>query len=205
MFGKLLLSKEMEWCQKLLIRMFSKLWQYQIIWYLFAGFRIITLCSVHCVWFMKYLFSAKIFMKTSTRIMKFKSWVNKSNSHTCSTPWEDQGRFVCKWIWCIRQWEVELSRNFGNIYVVDCWQGDCGCKFWCDILVVRAYFSSKGRFRLFGLSADTNKVIFGVAIEADLSPSKTFRWLMVLTPIARTGFFWLQMLLFFVIWDCSNY
>ena len=49
------------------------------------------------------------------------------------------------------------------------------CKFWCDILVVRAYFSSKGRFRLFGLSADTNKVIFGVAIEADLSPSKTFR------------------------------
>ena len=43
---KLLLNKEMEWCQKSSIRMFSKLWQYQIVWYLFAGFKTIILCSV---------------------------------------------------------------------------------------------------------------------------------------------------------------
>ena len=47
MSEKLVLSKEMECCRKSLIRMFSKLGHHQIIWYLFAGFKTIILCSVH--------------------------------------------------------------------------------------------------------------------------------------------------------------
>ena len=67
----------MEWCQKLSIRMFLKLWQYRIIWYLFTGFKIIILCSVHSLWFVRYVFSAKIwFVKTWTRIVKCESRVN---------------------------------------------------------------------------------------------------------------------------------
>ena len=71
----------MEWCQKLSIRMFLKLWQYRIIWYLFTGFKIIILCSVHSLWFVRYVFSAKIwFVKTWTRIVKCESRVVKSNT-----------------------------------------------------------------------------------------------------------------------------
>ena len=76
---------------------------------------------------------------------------------------------------------------------------DCGCKFSFDILAIRALAYSD----FFGLPADTSKVIFVVAIETDLSPGMTstrmFKQLMVLTATARTGFFWLRMLLFFVI------
>ena len=70
----------MEWWQKLLI-MFIKLWHYQIIWYLFAGCKSIILFSVHSsIWFMKYLFSAYIYLvETSTRIVKDKLQVAKSN------------------------------------------------------------------------------------------------------------------------------
>ena len=49
-FAKMMFEKEMEWCQKSSIRMFSILWQYRIIWYLFAGFKTITLCSVHSIY-----------------------------------------------------------------------------------------------------------------------------------------------------------
>ena len=65
---KLLLGKEMEWCWKLLITKFSKLWHYQIIWYLFADCKTVNLCSVHSIWFMK--FFAEIWLvKNSTRII----------------------------------------------------------------------------------------------------------------------------------------
>ena len=41
----------------------------------------IILCSVYSIWFVKYMFSAKIWsMKTSTRIVKYESWVVKSNT-----------------------------------------------------------------------------------------------------------------------------
>ena len=51
-----------------------------IIWYLFAGFKAVILCSVHSTWLMKYVFSAKIpLVKTSTRIVKYESRVVKSN------------------------------------------------------------------------------------------------------------------------------
>ena len=58
---------------------FLKLWHCQIICYLFAGFKAIVLCSVHSIWFVKYVFSNKIwFVKTSTRIMKYEPRVGKS-------------------------------------------------------------------------------------------------------------------------------
>ena len=66
----------------------TKLWYYQIIWYLFAGFNTIILCSVHSIWFVKYLFSAKIwFVKSSTRIMKCKSQVIKLNPVSLTLTW----------------------------------------------------------------------------------------------------------------------
>ena len=72
----------------------KNLWHYGIIRYLFAGFKTITLCSenlqtgfmtitlcsVYSIRFVKHAFSTKIwFVKTSTRIMKYKSWVIKLN------------------------------------------------------------------------------------------------------------------------------
>ena len=64
----------------MLIRVFLKLWHCQIIWYLFAGFKVIILLSVHFIWFVKYVFSAKLrFVKTSTRLVKYKSRVVESN------------------------------------------------------------------------------------------------------------------------------
>ena len=73
-------SKRKGWYWKSLIWMFLKLWHCQIISYLFASFKTIILCSVHSVWFMKYVFSAKIwFVKTSTRIVKCESRVVKSD------------------------------------------------------------------------------------------------------------------------------
>ena len=54
--------------------MFLKLWYCQKVWYLFPGLKTIILCSVHSTWFVKYLFSAKLwFVKTSTRIVKYES------------------------------------------------------------------------------------------------------------------------------------
>ena len=45
---------------------------------LICRFQAIILHSVHSIWFVKYKFSAKLwFMKTSTRILKFESWVIK--------------------------------------------------------------------------------------------------------------------------------
>ena len=68
------------WWWTLSIRMFLKVWLCRIIWYLFAGFKTITLCSVSSIWFMKYVFFAEIwFVKTSTRIVKYESRVVKSN------------------------------------------------------------------------------------------------------------------------------
>ena len=62
-------------CGKL-SKIFLKFWRYQIIWYLSAGLKIIKTCfvnSIQCV----NVFSVKIwFMKTSTRIVKYK-WVVK--------------------------------------------------------------------------------------------------------------------------------
>ena len=52
----------------------------QITCYLFAGLKPIFLYSVYSIWFVKYVFSAEIwFVKTLTRIVKYKSRVVKSN------------------------------------------------------------------------------------------------------------------------------
>ena len=80
MFEKLLLNKEMKWCWKSAVRMLLKSRRWRVTWYLFAGFKTIILCSVHSIWFVKYVFSAKIwFVKTLTRIVKYESRVVKSN------------------------------------------------------------------------------------------------------------------------------
>ena len=51
-----------------------------IIWSLFPGLKTVMLCSVHYLWFVKYVFSAEIwFVKTSTRVVKYKSQVIKLN------------------------------------------------------------------------------------------------------------------------------
>ena len=55
-----------------------KIVTYQIIWYLRAGFKNVILFSEHATWFIKCVFY-KIWLVTSTRIMKYKSWVVKSN------------------------------------------------------------------------------------------------------------------------------
>ena len=70
-------------CWKSSIRMFLKLQHCQIIWYLFAGLKIIILCSVDFIWFVKHVFSAeRWFVETSNRIMKYESRVVKSNPVT---------------------------------------------------------------------------------------------------------------------------
>ena len=64
----------------IIIIVFLKLWHCQIIWYLFACFKVIILGSFHSIWFVKYVFSAKLrFVKPSTRLMKYESRVLKSN------------------------------------------------------------------------------------------------------------------------------
>ena len=69
-------------------RILLKLWHCQIIWYLFANFKIIILCSVCSIRFVKYVLSTKIwFVKTSTRILKYESWVIKSNSDHVIHKW----------------------------------------------------------------------------------------------------------------------
>ena len=69
-----------KWMLLEIVDKFLNLCYCQIIWYLIVGFKTIILCSVHSLWFVKYMFSAKIwFMKTSTRIVKYKSQVIKSN------------------------------------------------------------------------------------------------------------------------------
>ena len=51
--------------------------------YSFAVFKTIILCSVHRKYFIKYVFSAKIWLvKTSTKTVKYESRVNKSNPVT---------------------------------------------------------------------------------------------------------------------------
>ena len=64
----------------IIIIVFLKLWHCQIIWYLFACFKVIILGSFHSIWFVKYVFSAKLrFVKPSTRLVKYESRVLKSN------------------------------------------------------------------------------------------------------------------------------
>ena len=58
---------------------------WRIVWYLFAGFKIMILCSGHPIWFMNYVFSVKIwFVKNSTRIVKYESQIVKSNPDVCN-------------------------------------------------------------------------------------------------------------------------
>ena len=60
--------------------MFLKLRHCWIIWFLFASFKTIIFYFVHSIWFVKYVLFAKLwFAKTATRIVKYKSWVIKSN------------------------------------------------------------------------------------------------------------------------------
>ena len=53
---------------------------------LFEGFMPIILCSPHSVWFIKYVFSAEIWvLKITTRITKYKSQVVKLNTDMYDT------------------------------------------------------------------------------------------------------------------------
>ena len=71
--------KKNRWSWNLSIRIMKiKSWHCQIIWYLFAGFKTIIFCSVQSLWFVKYMFSAKIWL-VKTRIVKYESRVVKSN------------------------------------------------------------------------------------------------------------------------------
>ena len=66
------------WCWKPQLKIFLKSWHCWIIWYLLAGFKVCVLFT------MKYVFSVKIwFIKTTTRILKYKSQVVKSNPGNC--------------------------------------------------------------------------------------------------------------------------
>ena len=74
-------------CCKSSIRML-KFWHCQIIMYLFAGFKTMILCSIHSLWFVKYVRSAKIWsVKTSTRIVKYESRVVKNQTILLSLNW----------------------------------------------------------------------------------------------------------------------
>ena len=54
---------------------------YQIIWYLFPGFKTIIFYFVYSIRFGKYVFSAAIwFVKNPTRIVKYEFRVVKSNT-----------------------------------------------------------------------------------------------------------------------------
>ena len=76
---KIFAQQRNRWCWKSAIRTLLEICC-QTIWCLFAGFKNIFLWSAHSLWFMKFVFSAKIwFMKTSTWIVKYKSRVIKSN------------------------------------------------------------------------------------------------------------------------------
>ena len=73
---KLLLDEEMDYGGNRREKMFLKLRQCRIIWYLFAGFKPIILCSVHSIKFLIYVLTAKIwFVETSTLIMKYETRV----------------------------------------------------------------------------------------------------------------------------------
>ena len=79
-FIKLLLNKEIDDGGNCRLECFLKLQHCQLIWFLFAGFKNMILCSVHSIKFMKYVFPSKIsFVTTSTRIVKYESCVVKSN------------------------------------------------------------------------------------------------------------------------------
>ena len=58
----------------------------RIIWFSFASFKTIMLCSVLSIWPVKYEFSAEIwFVTTLTRIVKYESQVAKSNPENLFT------------------------------------------------------------------------------------------------------------------------
>ena len=115
--------------------MFLKLSQCQIIWYLFAHFSTIILCFVHSVWFVKYVFSAKIwFLKASTKIVKYESPVLKLN------PGDISKQFLCMyqqwWIefisslecfhaislfFCLQPTKIQRTSNFSIVNIIRTW------------------------------------------------------------------------------------
>ena len=65
-----------------------EIWRCQLIWHLIAGFKNIFLWSVHSLWLVKYMCSAKIwFEKTSNWIVKYESRVAKSNPDATRNIW----------------------------------------------------------------------------------------------------------------------
>ena len=75
-------SIKKEWSS---IKIFLELWHCRIIWYLFEGFKTTIVCSVHSV---RFVFSTKIwFVKTSTRIVKYKSRIIRSSPDLFSFNW----------------------------------------------------------------------------------------------------------------------
>ena len=137
--------------------------------------------------------------------VEFVKILSSSYAYTCSTVWEDQNWFRCKWIWCIRRCERELSRDFGNICVVDCWYGLWVCKFWCDILAIRALADSDFLGCLQTLAkwflVLQLRQIFHQAGQPREHSTDWWDWL----PQPEKSFFWLWMFLFFVIWDYSDH
>ena len=68
---------------------------------LFVDFIAIILCSIYCIWFVKYVLSAKKwFVKTSTRILKYESRVVKSNPVGWSLLWNGKIKISLLWFVC---------------------------------------------------------------------------------------------------------
>ena len=113
MLTKLFSVKRNRWCWKLLIRMFLKLWQYRIIWHLFAGFKTIILCSVHSAWFVKMYF-----------LLKYGSWkpqLESWNTNHESLNWTlkcNPGKVdLTRTLSFIRQSDFEVYYNTLNMQV----------------------------------------------------------------------------------------
>ena len=98
-----------------------KLCQCRIIWYLLPCFTIIIMCYVHSVRFMKNVSFPKIwFVKTSTRIVKYESWVIKSIPGDVSEELKP---------WTFKHTSCSLM----------CFKWSCFSDFWKILSVVPAY------------------------------------------------------------------
>ena len=75
-----------------------KLWHCQIIWYLFAGFKAIILCSVHSRWFVKYVF----LLKYDSWKLQLESWNTNhkllNRTLRCQQTIYQQSHFLELWI-----------------------------------------------------------------------------------------------------------
>ena len=112
--------------------MFSKLWQYQIIWYLFAGFKTTTLCSVRSFydsWNMFFL------LKYDSWKLQLESW--NTNHESLNQSLDGQGDICFIWPSCYdasvkkdkhikNYWDqpgrLLISFDFSYIELLDNWR-----------------------------------------------------------------------------------